>query len=257
MPKQSGKGGITRPTLWYETYVNLNDVLVDVCHALNLALLLHNLPQYEAATKEINAIRAIFKSVEDHNLQSEYPCEHLGKRISELEKQKGGRKWYQQIPQHPANKRHKKASTSPDKVSPSSPHPSQPAGLLADRVNPYSSSAGLYALAGGSGSGSGLYGLVGGTGAAPVPSAPYMGPGSSGLYGLAGGLGALHDPIYDRHLGSGLRGAHLSYGGGNRSPPRSHLHAEALSSTLYEKPLGYGGYPTVGLPPPFRPPFFP
>lgn len=226
----------------------------------------NNLPQYEAATKEITSIRAIIKSVEDHNLQSEYSCEHLEKRIASLEKQKSDKRRYQQSQQQYTNKRHKPASTTQaastlDNDSPSLPHSSPPessSGLLSDRVNPYSGSARLYALAGGSGSGSGpagLYGLVGGTGAAPGSSAPHAHPGSSGLYGLAGGPGALHDPLYDRPLGSSLYGAQLSYGG-NRTPPRSHLHAEALSSSLYDKPMGYGGYP-VGLPPSFRPTFYP
>lgn len=236
---------------------------MDVFRALNHALFFFffciNLPQYEAATKEITSIRAIIKSVEDHNLQSEYSCEHLEKRITSLEKQKSDKRRYQQSQQQYTNKRHKPASTTLENGSPSLPHSSpQPSGLLSDRVNPYSASARLYALAGGSGSGSGpagLYGLVGGTGAAPVSSAPHAHPGSSGLYGLAGGPGALHDPLYDRPLGTSLYGAHLSYGG-NRSPPRSHLHAEALSSSLYDKPMGYGGYP-VGLPSSFRPTFYP
>lgn len=226
---------------------------------------INNLPQYEAATKEITSIRAIIKSVEDHNLQSEYSCEHLEKRIASLEKQKSDKRRYQQSShQQYTNKRQKPASTTQaastlDNGSPSLPHSSpQPSGLLSDHVNPYSGSAKLYALAGGSGSGSGpagLFGLVSGTGAAPVSSAPHSHPGSSGLYGLAGGPGALHDPLYDRPLGSSLYGAHLSYGG-NRTPPRSHFHAEALSSSLYDKPMGYGGYP-VGLPPSFRPTFYP
>ncbi|RWR83245.1 putative FRIGIDA-like protein 1 [Cinnamomum micranthum f. kanehirae] len=220
---------------------------------------------YEAATKEITSIRAIIKSVEDHNLQSEYSCEHLEKRIASLEKQKSDKRRYQQSShQQYTNKRQKPASTTQaastlDNGSPSLPHSSpQPSGLLSDHVNPYSGSAKLYALAGGSGSGSGpagLFGLVSGTGAAPVSSAPHAHPGSSGLYGLTGGPGALHDPLYDRPLGSSLYGAHLSYGG-NRTPPRSHFHAEALSSSLYDKPMGYGGYP-VGLPPSFRPTFYP
>lgn len=220
---------------------------------------------YEAATKEITSIRAIIKSVEDHNLQSEYSCEHLEKRIASLEKQKSDKRRYQQSShQQYTNKRQKPASTAQaastlDNGSPSLPRSSpQPSGLLSDHVNPYSGSAKLYALAGGSGSGSGpagLFGLVSGTGAAPVSSAPHSHPGSSGLYGLAGGPGALHDPLYDRPLGSSLYGAHLSYGG-NRTPPRSHFHAEALSSSLYDKPMGYGGYP-VGLPPSFRPTFYP
>lgn len=232
-----------------------------ICHFF-FPFFINNLTQYEAATKEITSIRAIIKSVEDHDLQSEYSCEHLEKRIASLEKQKSDKRRYQQSShQQYTSKRHKPASTL-DNGSPSLPHSShsspQPSGLLSAQVNPYSGSARLYALSGGSGSGSGpagLFGLVGGTGAAPVSSAPHAHPRSSGLYGLAGGPGPLHDPLYDRPLGSSLYGAHLSFGG-NQTPPRSHLHAEALSSLYDNKPMGYGGYP-VGLPPSFRPTFYP
>lgn len=206
-------------------------------------------------------MRAVIKSVEDHKLQSEYPCEDVEKRIAQLEKQKADRKRAATAkPQHqqqPANKRPRQATIATDIGPPAFSQPQQPSGLLADRVNPFSASAGLYSLPGaGAAAGSAsLYGLAGGAGTAPVSTSPYVlagGPGSSAPYGLAGASGAMTDMLSERYLTSRLSAPHLAYGA-NRSPQMSHLSAEALSSGLYDKSTGYG----YSIPPKYDTSYYP
>ncbi|XXG55485.1 hypothetical protein AAC387_Pa03g3145 [Persea americana] len=216
----------------------------------------------EATAKEIAALRAVIKSVEDHKLQSEYSCEDLEKRIAQLEKQKADRKRAAAAKpqqQQPAHKRPRQSAISTDGGPPMLQQLQQPSGLLADRVNPYSASAGLYSLPGASagavaGSAS-LYSLAGGSGTAPVSTSPYAlagVPGSSAPYGMAGGSGTMTDTLYERHLASRFSGSHLAYGG-NRSPPMSQLSAEALSSLYDNKPTGYG----YSIPPKYDTSYFP
>lgn len=207
-------------------------------------------------------MRAVIKSVEDHKLQSEYSCEDLEKRIAQLDKQKADRKRAAAAKpqqQQPAHKRPRQSAISTDGGPPMLQQLQQPSGLLADRVNPYSASAGLYSLPGASagavaGSAS-LYSLAGGSGTAPVSTSPYAlagVPGSSAPYGMAGGSGTMTDTLYERHLASRFSGSHLAYGG-NRSPPMSQLSAEALSSLYDNKPTGYG----YSIPPKYDTSYFP
>ncbi|XP_043693440.1 truncated FRIGIDA-like protein 1 [Telopea speciosissima] len=192
--------------------------------------------QNEAAAREVTAMRAVIKLVEEHNLQSQYPCEKLENHIELLEKLKADRKRSAETSSNKkqsGNKRHRPSppADSPPPATPKSvPGPTsstvaqihqqpqlQPSSLLADRVAPYFGSA------------AGPYGLAG-----PPSVSPYLRT-SSELYGVG------VNP--------------LSFGG-HLSPPRSHLYSsESHPSGLYDRPLSYGGY---GLPPPqHRPLFYP
>lgn len=51
-----------------------------------------NQSEHDAAMKEISALKAVAKAVEDYKLEAEYPCENLRKRIAQLEKQKADKK---------------------------------------------------------------------------------------------------------------------------------------------------------------------
>ncbi|KAL5987970.1 hypothetical protein ACLOJK_035732 [Asimina triloba] len=168
--------------------------------------------QNEAIAKELAAVKAVIKCIEEHNLKSEYPLDSLEKRIEQLEKEKADRKRpaptsaAPKAQQHqPSNKRVRPtsvASAGPILAAPSFTQLSmqaQPPSLLADRIPPY--------------------------------------PPSVGPYGLAG-AGAGASALFDRPGPSYLGSSHLGYVGG-RSPPRSHFYSTELSSTLYDIPGGY------------------
>ncbi|XP_058081102.1 FRIGIDA-like protein 3 [Magnolia sinica] len=172
----------------------------------------------EAIAKELAALRAIIKCIEEHNLQSEYLPEGLEKRIAQLEKHKAERKrpaptMPKTQQQQAANKRPRPAlvgaagptTLTAPLVAQINQQPQHLSSLLADRVSPYLPSAGLYGLAG-------------------------PGAGASALYDRQG-------PSY--------LGSHLGYVGG-RSPPMSHIYSTELSSSLYDKPVGYSGYTASG-----------
>ncbi|XP_043689914.1 truncated FRIGIDA-like protein 1 [Telopea speciosissima] len=196
--------------------------------------------QNEATAKEIAALRAVIKSIQEHNLESQYPCGSLEKQIEQLEKKKADRK----RPAAAATASKQQAGTGKNKrarqsapavnsmtetaTSLHSIHHTQmqQSGLLPDRVASYLGSA-----AGSS------YGLQG-----PSSLTPY-GSSSSALYG-----GTENSVNY----------------GGNLSPARSHLYSALPShlshpppsqpSGLYDRSLSYGGY---GLPPQYRPSYYP
>ncbi|XP_042490512.1 truncated FRIGIDA-like protein 1 [Macadamia integrifolia] len=189
--------------------------------------------QNEASAREVTALRAVMKLVDEHDLESQYPCENLEKRIELLEKMKADRKRNETSSnkKQSGSKRPRQSSPadSPRAATPKTvPRPSstvpqipqtqlQPSSLLQDRVAPYFGSA------------AGPYGLGG-----PSSVSPYLRT-SSELYGV---------------------GANPLSFGGHLSPPRSHLYSsESHPSGLYDRSSLYGGY---GLPPPqHRPLFFP
>ncbi|KAJ4976330.1 hypothetical protein NE237_001436 [Protea cynaroides] len=193
--------------------------------------------QNEATAKEIAALKAVIKYIEEHNLDSQYPSENLSKRILQLEKQKAERKRPAATPAAKKPTGNKRPRFSPPAAYPKTMHGTttiasvpqishtqlqqqqqQHSSLLPDRVTPYLGSA------------PGPYGLTG------QSSLGHYGSSSSGLYGVAG------NPI--------------SYGG-NLSPARSHLYSSDSNppTGLYDRPYSYAaGY---GLPPPqYRPPYY-
>nr|DAD20280.1 TPA_asm: hypothetical protein HUJ06_021743 [Nelumbo nucifera] len=140
--------------------------------------------QNEASAKEIAALKAVIKYIEDHKLESEYPRESLDKRIEQMEKQKSDRKRPAATPaQKPQSQQQQTGNKRPRPAVPAPPRtlaaatsvPSiqqaqlQQPSLLQDRFTPYlSSTAGPYGLA------------------SPSTVTPYMSS-TGGLYGLAGG----------------------------------------------------------------------
>ncbi|KAJ4980661.1 hypothetical protein NE237_031498 [Protea cynaroides] len=190
--------------------------------------------QNEASAREITALRAVIRVVEEHDLESEYSCESIQNRVDMLERQKAERKRNAVTTpdrQQSRNKRFRPSSpadAAPD-VPKSMPPPSStvstihqnqllPTSLLPDRVAPYlGSAAGPYSLSG------------------PSSISPYLRT-SSELYGV---------------------GANPVGFGGHRSPPRYSLYSsesQPPSSGLYDRPLSYGTY---GLPPEYRSSFYP
>ncbi|KAF5177736.1 Frigida-like protein [Thalictrum thalictroides] len=176
----------------------------------------------EATAKELAAVRAIIKCIEEHNLESEYPRGILDMRVEQLEKQKADRKRTatsstpaDKRPQQSGNKRPRPEATRTVSV-PSAPQTHiQP--VSSDRFLPYISS-------------STQYGLVGTT---PTVD-PYM-TGTIGPYGLVA------NPV-------------RSYG---FSPPRSHMYSSEshLTAGLYDRPMNYGAHGM--LPPPHHSSFYP
>ncbi|XP_007020622.2 PREDICTED: FRIGIDA-like protein 2 [Theobroma cacao] len=203
--------------------------------------------QNEATAKEIGALKAVIKVIQEHKLETEYPQEDLQKRIEQLEKQQADRKRpaaapaakpQQQQQQQQAKQQTKKkklaqvkqqqsgnkrprtfASAVPmaaplgvagasSAVPPFQPSHLQPAGLLPDCSAAYL------------GSPAGPYGLAG---SATVP--PYAGS-SVGLYGLAGAP-----------MGFSM----------NPNPAASHLYP-------YDRLTTYSAY---GLPPHYHPSYHP
>ncbi|XP_021287647.1 FRIGIDA-like protein 2 [Herrania umbratica] len=202
--------------------------------------------QNEATAKEIGALKAVIKVIQEHKLETECPQEGLQKRIEQLEKLQADRKRPAAVPaskpqqqqqqakqqtkkkklaqvkqQQSGNKRPRTIASAVPMAAPlgvaggSSAVPPfqqshlQPAGLLPDRSAAYL------------GSPAGPYGLAGS--APTVP--PYVGS-SAGLYGLAGGP-----------LGFSM----------NPNPAASHLYP-------YDRLTTYGAY---GLPPHYHPSYHP
>ncbi|PIA58141.1 hypothetical protein AQUCO_00500230v1 [Aquilegia coerulea] len=178
----------------------------------------------EATAKELAAVRAIIKCIEEHKLESEYPRGILDKRVEQLEKQKADRK-RTATSSTPADKRQQQSGNKrprPEATrivsAPSVPQTHmQPVSSVLDRFPPYISS-------------STQYGLVGTT---PTVD-PYM-TGAVGPYGLVA------NPV-------------RSYG---FSPPRSHLYSSEshLTAGLYDRPMNYGAHGM--LPPPHHSSFYP
>eukprot|EP00262_Sarcandra_glabra_P003501 TRINITY_DN14238_c0_g1_i1.p1 TRINITY_DN14238_c0_g1~~TRINITY_DN14238_c0_g1_i1.p1 ORF type:complete len:488 (+),score=98.74 TRINITY_DN14238_c0_g1_i1:173-1636(+) len=177
--------------------------------------------QNEAIAKEIAALKTVIKIIEEHNLESEYSHEGLEKRVAQLEKLKVDRKRERAPPTVAASKPQQQPGNK-------RPRPDTSAASAAARAVLPQSQLHL---------------------SDRVPS--YIG--STGPYGLAGS-----STLYDRPVSSFLDSP-LGYGGA-RSPPRSHLYSSdpLMTSGSYDKPMGYGSYPfSSGLPPPYRPSFFP
>ncbi|KZV36206.1 FRIGIDA-like protein 1-like [Dorcoceras hygrometricum] len=171
----------------------------------------------EAATIEINALKAVIKCIEDHGLESQYSKLVLLKRIEKLEKEKGDRKRIAPVaipkpqqnlkrPLQNGNKRIRAASGRriPPKPVVPPPHPSlmHRSGLFPDYTAPYlSSSAGAYAAAAVpyAGSSAGVYGLSG---------APPLGynPTASGSY-------AIEPHAQQPHVQPGYYDGAVGYGG--------------------------------------------
>lgn len=193
--------------------------------------------QNEATAKELAAMRAIIKCIEEHNLESEYPRAPLEKRIEHLEKQRADKKRPASGPvpadrnqhQHPGNKRQRPMGMRPT----SSTTPSnamnhlQPMNSVVDRFSPYMSSAAQY-------------GLVG-----VNPTVPSYMTSAAGPYGLGS------NPASSYSLGE----TPSSYGM-NHSPSRPHLYSSEshLAAGLYDRPMSYGGH---GVPPSHRSLYYP
>ncbi|XP_073303050.1 FRIGIDA-like protein 2 [Primulina huaijiensis] len=149
----------------------------------------------EAATKEINALKAVIKCIEDHSLESQYPKSVLVKRIEKLEKEKGDRKRAapaatprpQQNLRRPPQNGNKRMRAATGRKFPAKPvvPPPQPSlvqksGLLPDYTARYlSASAGAYGVAGPI--------------AAPAAAVPYAGS-SASVYGLSGAAPLGYNP---------------------------------------------------------------
>ncbi|CAD5179330.1 unnamed protein product [Musa acuminata subsp. malaccensis] len=88
-------------------------------HALDLS---DKYPPNEAISKELAAVKAVIKTVEECKLESEFSCEDLQKRITRLEQQKADKKRTARAAtatnsrtskqqQHPSNKRPRSSTT--------------------------------------------------------------------------------------------------------------------------------------------------
>lgn len=100
--------------------------------------------QNEAADKEISALKAVIKVIEERKLESEYPKENLEKRVQQLQNEKTNRKRpppKSRPPPTPPSKTHQKAAQKFQKLKKQQhnankrprfeqPHLQHPPGLL-------------------------------------------------------------------------------------------------------------------------------
>lgn len=219
-----------------ETYVKeSNKIAMKICEDGKNSLKSQN----EATAKEIGALKAVIKVIEERKLESEYPKGTLEKRIEQLEKQKANRKrpapapaakpqQQQRNPQQGGKKRSRPTASvghSPPSLScvnstvplVQQPH-IQPAGLMPDNSAAYLNTA------------PGPYSLVGSSPAV----APYAGS-SAGLYGLTGG------PM-------GFPGS------SNHATSHFYNPEQHMPSGHYDRSTAYGGY---GVPPQYQSSYYP
>ncbi|KAL5729742.1 hypothetical protein ACHQM5_002646 [Ranunculus cassubicifolius] len=198
----------------------------------------------EAIGKELAAVKAIIKCIEEHKLESEYPKGTLDKRIEQLEKQRAENKKRPAASSGstPTDRKQQQQQQSGGNKRPRpmvGPHPSipqnhlqPPIGSVMDRFAPYMSSQAQYSLGGG----------------APTGPSSYMSNTGGGPYGLG------TNPVSPYGLGGGNP---VSYGM-NLSPSRSHLYSSSeshLGAGLYDRPpMNYGG---PGMPTSHRSLYFP
>ncbi|URE11845.1 Frigida-like protein [Musa troglodytarum] len=171
--------------------------------------------QNEAISKELAAAKAVIKTVEECKLESEFSCEDLQKRITQLEQQKADKKRTATVAtatisrtskqQQPSNKRPRSSTTF------SYPVHSHPLPSCAQNQS--------------------HLGLI-------EQQSSYMGLGRS--YGLTT-TAALYDAAPPSIPGT----VELS----GKPSPRSYLYPSEFhaSSSLYNRPASYGGYPVSGL----------
>ncbi|OVA16043.1 Frigida-like [Macleaya cordata] len=119
--------------------------------------------QNDAIVKEIGALKAVIRFIEEHQLESQYPRESLEKRIEQLEKEKKERKRPAEVPvpaptcrseqQHQQNgKKRSRSALNTNAVTTSAASSSQnylqPLGFSSDQVALYLRSSTHYGLAG-------------------------------------------------------------------------------------------------------------
>ncbi|XP_039114196.1 truncated FRIGIDA-like protein 1 [Dioscorea cayenensis subsp. rotundata] len=184
----------------------------------------------DAMVKELGALKSVLRAIEEYGLESEYPREHLQKRITQLERQKAAEKkrtatdtaasnskmqqQQQQRKQHQqTNKRPRPLTASTTPTVASYPPPplvrNQPQLGMPERAS-------------------------------------FMG--SAGSYGIAGPSTHYH------HAGHNLLPATAGLGG-LAAPPSSYLYPSEhiVGSGLYDRSLPYGGYSISGLSTPYGP----
>ncbi|KAM0950350.1 hypothetical protein DsansV1_C04g0040501 [Dioscorea sansibarensis] len=183
----------------------------------------------DAIVKELGALKSVLRAIEEYGLESEYPRDHLQKRITQLERQKAAEKkrtatdaaasnskmQQQQRKQHQqTNKRPRPLTASTTPTVASYPPPplvrNQPQLGMTERAS-------------------------------------FMG--SAVSYGIAGPSTHYH------HAGHNLLPATAGLGG-LAAPPSSYLYPSehTMGSGLYDRSLPYGGYSISGLPTPYGPP---
>ncbi|KAK1295669.1 hypothetical protein QJS10_CPB15g01575 [Acorus calamus] len=183
--------------------------------------------QNEAIAKELAAVKAVMRIIEDYKLESEYSPESLKKRVTQLEEEKTNKK--RKAATNLANK--SKPQQQQQLLSPNKrPRPLNAVPPVTPNTHPVVASTSASALLNPLPQNQTYLGMV--------DRFPYMG--SSVSYGMAGARYP-----YDRAgSSSGYQGASL-VGGSNLSPqrPYAHLSDSQLTSRLYETPSHYAGYP--------------
>ncbi|OMP04273.1 Frigida-like protein [Corchorus olitorius] len=185
--------------------------------------------QNEATAKEIGALKAVIKVIEEHKLEAEYSKEGLQRRIEQLEKQQADRKRppaAAAAPQQPAKK--KQAQGKQQKSDNKHPRTSAFVSRATSAVPAFQQSD-LHSA-----------GLV------PDHSAAYMTSQQPGPYGLATSIPAVA-PYAGSSAGLyGLAAAPMGFSM-NPNPAASHLYP-------YDRLATYGGY---GVPPQYHPSYHP
>ncbi|KAK6269544.1 hypothetical protein POUND7_006649 [Theobroma cacao] len=205
--------------------------------------------QNEATAKEIGALKAVIKVIQEHKLETEYPQEDLQKRIEQLEKQQADRKrpaaapaakpqQQQQQQQQQAKQQTKKKKLAQVKQ--------QQSGNKRPRT--FASAVPMAAPLGVAGASSAVppfqQSHLQPAGLLPDCSAAYLGS-PAGPYGLAGS--ATVPPYAGSSVGLyGLAGAPMGFSM-NPNPAASHLYP-------YDRLTTYSAY---GLPPHYHPSYHP
>ncbi|MQL96144.1 hypothetical protein Taro_028817 [Colocasia esculenta] len=175
--------------------------------------------QNEATAKEVAALRAVVKTIEEYKLGSEYSPLSLQKRITQLEQQKTEKK--RSAATALANPKGQAKQQQPNKR----PRPSAATTVVAAHPPaPLSQTQPQHAL---------------------VDRSQFLA--STGPYGLSGS-----NYLYE-HTSSAYSANPLGLGA-TRSPPRSFLYSDPLAgSSLYDRSGAYGSYSySGGLPPQYN-----
>lgn len=139
----------SNPTLFTTWLVGVHSALRE-SNCFNTLFCVNFLEQNEATAKEVGALKSVIRFIEEYKLDSDYPREHLEKRIEQLEKQKANRKRpagaspvvaKQKHPQQPqqVKQRFKKQKLqlrkpTPQQVPINRPHMAVPVGSAANIV---------------------------------------------------------------------------------------------------------------------------
>ncbi|XP_065862525.1 FRIGIDA-like protein 1 [Euphorbia lathyris] len=211
----------------------------------------------DARSREINALKAVLKVIDEHKLDSEYPRKELESQLETLQKQKVDKKVVAPSPNNRSQQLSKKQSqqqqSKKQRLNGNKRPVSIPGSIsgASSAVHSFQQShlppAGLLST-------TGPYGLIG---SAPISSYSGASAGPYSISGVAMGYTGNPGPAGAHPYSAGNpvpAGAH-SYSAGNPGPSGTHPYSDPYVPTgYYDRSAAYGGY---NLPPQYHPGYYP